>query len=513
MAAAENVGVVEETTALAVEEKLKLVKSLRRFDMVFFTVCAFVGLDTLGTVASNGPQGFTWLIVLAVTFVLPYALLMAEVGSAFTQEGGPYEWTKLAFGRLQAAIAAVLYWVTNPLWVGGSLAFIATDAWRANVFGIGTGTAGDYVFKLLFIWVSIGVAIASLRYGKWIPNLGAMLRIILLGFFTLTVIVYAIDHGVHGFAASELKPTGAVFLALVPLLLFNYVGFELQNGAAEEMDDPQRDVPIAVSRSAVMGVLLYAIPIFGIILVLPPKAITGIGGFIDAVSTVFSVYGGAAHTLLVLMTLCFVGTLLTSGAVWMIGSDRIQAVAAYDGGFPGFFGVFNRRLGTPVRVNMLSGIVSSIFMIVAVAAFKSGEDSTFVVVLDIAISTTLISYLWIFPAAVKLRHTHPHVPRPYRVPFGSAGLWIAGVLCTFWVALGSWVAVFPGTLEKLFGLSYDFHGTWGVSRGKFEALTLGTLGVILIVALIGYALGRPVRERHAEIALAGDLGPETATAT
>src|SRR6476659_10496625 len=129
----------ERTTAAALQERSKLVKSLRRFDMVFFTVCAFVGLDTLGTVASNGPQCFTWLILLAVVFVLPYALLMAEVGSAFTQEGGPYEWVKLAFGRLQGSISAVLYWVTNPLWVGGSLAFIATDAWSANIFHIGAG--------------------------------------------------------------------------------------------------------------------------------------------------------------------------------------------------------------------------------------------------------------------------------------------------------------------------------------------------------------------------------------
>src|SRR5881392_1174610 len=110
-----------DTTSFAQEEKSKLVKSLRRFDMVFFTVCAFVGLDTLGTVASNGPQGFFWLCLLAVIFVLPYALVMSEIGSAFTQEGGPYEWTKMAFGRLNGAIAAVLYWVTNPLWVGGSL--------------------------------------------------------------------------------------------------------------------------------------------------------------------------------------------------------------------------------------------------------------------------------------------------------------------------------------------------------------------------------------------------------
>jgi glutamate:GABA antiporter len=502
-----SIRAVEETTSLALEEKSKLVKSLRRFDMLFFTVCAFVGLDTLGLVASNGAQGFTWLVVLAVLFVLPYALLMAEVGSAFTQEGGPYEWTKLAFGRLQGAIAAVLYWVTNPLWVGGSLAFLATEAWSENLFDIRSGSAGDYFFKGLFIWFSIGVAIISLRRGKWIPNFGAFLRVVVVGFFTLTAIVYALDNGVSGFPV-ELQPTGAVFLALVPLLLFNYVGFELENSAAEEMENPQRDVPVAVVRSAIAGVLLYAIPILAIILVLPAEKVTGIGGFIDAVTETFSVYGDAQDFLLGVMTVCFVGTLLTSGAVWMIGSDRILAVSAYDGGFPGFFGRFNPRFGTPVRVNVLSGVVSTAFMVVAVAAFTGGTNSKFVVVLSIAISTTLLSYLWIFPSAVKLRHAYGHVHRPYRVPFGRVGIWIAGGLTTFWVVLGSWVAVFPGTLESLFGLGYDFEDEWGVSRATFEALTLGTLAVILVIALVGYALGRDVRARAVEVALETDAAAE-----
>ena len=176
------------------------------------------------------------------------------------------------------------------------------------------------------------------------------------------------------------------------------------------------------------------------------------------------------------MTLCFVVTLLTSGAVWMIGSDRILAVAAYDGAFPGFFGVFNRTFGTPVRVNTMSGIFATIFMVVAVASFHGGADAKFVVVLTIAISTTLISYLWIFPSALKLRYSHPHVRRPYSVPGGLRGMWIAAVLTTFWIALGSFVAVFPGTLEGLFGLDYDFKETWGVSHATYEALTLGTLG-------------------------------------
>jgi amino acid transporter len=498
---------VEQTTALALEEKSKLIKSLRRFDMWFFTVCAFVGLDTLGTVASNGPEGFVWLLITALLFVAPYMLLMAEVGSAFTQEGGPYEWTKMAFGRLHGGIAAVLYWVTNPLWVGGSLAFTSLNAWSTNVFSIGSKSAGAYFFCFVFIWLSIGVAIISLRYGKWIPNAGAILRGVVLGFFSITMIIYGAKHGFSSFQG-HFSPTKAIFFGLVPVLLFNYVGFELQNGAAEEMENPQRDVPLSILRSGITGVLMYVVPVFCILLVLPLKQVTNIGGFIDAVTVAFhGVYGGAAHVLLILMTLSFVGALVTSGAVWMIGSDRIQAVAAYDGAFFPFFGVFNRKLGTPVRVNTMSGIVSTIFCFIAIAAFNGGTDSRFYVVLTIAISTTLISYLWIFPAALKLRYTHGHVFRPYRHPWGMAGIWASTILTTFWIALGSWEAVFPGTLEKLFNVSYDFKGTWGVTRGTFEALTLGTLAVMVAFALVGYWAGRSVRSQTVEVPLEAEGAP------
>src|SRR3954471_15579408 len=498
--------VAEQTTAMALQEKTKLIKSLRRFDMWFFTVCAFVGLDTLGTVASNGAQGFLWLLITAILFVAPYMLMTAEIGSAFTQEGGPYEWVKLAFGRMHGAVCAILYWITNPLWVGGSLAFIAHDAWSANISGIGDGTLGDYVFKIAFIWISIGVAIISLRYGKWIPNAGAILRGVVLGFFSLTVIIYGFKHGVAGFDWGHVTPTRAIFFGLVPILLFNYVGFELQNAAAEEMQDPQRDVPLSVLRSGITGVLMYVIPIFCILLVLPASKVTSIGGFIDAVTLTFhGVYGGAAHTLLIVMTLCFIAALVTSGAVWMIGSDRIQAVASYDGAWFKFFGVFNRKLGTPVRVNVMSGVASSVFCIAAITMLKhQSTANAFTVVLDIAISTTLLSYLWIFPAALKLRYTHPHVHRPYVHPWGMAGIWVSTILATFWIALGSFEAVFPDVLEKIFGVEYGFKDSWGVPRSTFEALTLGTLVVIVIVGIAGYVAGARTRAEGADVPMAVD---------
>ena len=294
---------VEQTTELALQEKAKLVKSMSRAWTWWGSPCArSSGWTRWARSPPTAPRAFTWLIVLAIVFVLPYALLMAEVGSAFTQEGGPYEWSKMAFGRLQGAIAAVLYWVTNPLWVGGSLAFIATEAWNDNIFKIHSGSAGDYLFKFLFIWLSIGVAIVSLKRGKWIPNVGAIMRIIVLGFFTLTTIIYAFSHGVDGFPVGDLKPTGAIFLALVPLLLFNYVGFELQNGAAEEMNDPQKDVPLPSCAAASSACCSTRSRSSRSCSSCRQEKVTGIGGFLDAVTETFTVYGGAQSFLLGVMT-------------------------------------------------------------------------------------------------------------------------------------------------------------------------------------------------------------------
>jgi amino acid transporter len=488
------------TTAEGLEEKSKLQRHFRRIDMLLFTVCALVGLDTLGQVSGFGASTFSWLVLLAVFFLFPYALIMAELGTTFTQEGGPYEWMKMAWGRAWGGVGSVLYWVTNPLWVGGSLAFIATAAWSTYIHSVGSGTVGDYAFKVVFIWISIIVAIMSLRRGKWIPNAGAVIRIGVLLFFSITVVIYAIEHRVHGYAAGKFNPFQlTAFLGLVPLLLFNYVGFELQNGAAEEMENPQKDVPGTVIQSGAISTLAYCIPVFGILAVLPANKITGISGFLKAVDTTFGVYGGAAHFLTQLMALGFIFALVTSGSVWMMGSDRIQAVAAYDGAFFPWFGRFNAKLGTPVRVNVLSGVVSTLFMIAAVNLSTGSNASTFTVVLYLATSTTLLSYLLIFPAALKLRYSHPNAERPYRVPGGMAGIWLFTALTTGWMVLGSWVAVFPGTLDELFGRTYSMQDSYGVTRLRFEVFTLGTLAVIVLIGIAGYIAGAGVRAQTIEI--------------
>ena len=119
--------------------------------------------------------------------------------------------------------------------------------------------------------------------------------------------------------------------------------------------------------------------------------------------------------------------------------------------------------------------------------------AVFGVVLTISISTFLVSYLLVIPAAVRLRRMYPGVARPFRVPVSDRGFTVLGTICFAWVLLGSWVAVFPGTLEAAFGIDYPFEDYWGVTQVEFEVFTLGTLAVLLVLDVVGYARGARVR--------------------
>src|SRR3954470_14177361 len=495
--------VIVETQA-ALDEKAKLKKHFGRFDMLFFLICTLVGVDTLGAVASNGPEGFTWMIFLALFFFVPYALLTAELGSAFTGEGGCYIWTRLAFGRFVAGINTVLYWLSNPVWMGGLLCITAVETW--NTFFGDLGSVGKYVFAFGFIWFGVVAAILSFGVGKWIPILGAWARIGLLGFFSLSVVIYALSNGLHMPGVGEFAPSYTLFIALVPVLFFNFVGFELPNAAGDEMKNPQRDVPFTVLRSAVASVLLYGIPILAILMVLPSSQITGLGGFIDAMKSVFTVYGGevtkdgavltgAGKVLGDLMAAGFILVLLSSGTTWLMGSDRTQAVAGYDGAGPRSLGYFSKRFGTPIVVNFLSGIMSTVVMVLAFGFAGGNDEKYFNAVLNVVLLFTTISYIVIFPTLIKLRYSHPHVPRPYRVPFGMTGVWICGVLTTFWALLASVVGLFPGLGDG--SLLNDSALPEGFSRGTFELVVFIPLIVTVAIGVLFYWLGRDTRRQIA----------------
>jgi amino acid transporter len=495
-------------TVAASTESQKLQRHFGRFDILFFLICTIVGVDTIATVAQGGGQAFTWMMVFAVLFFIPQALLFSELGAAFPQEGGPYLWTRLAFGHLAGAVNNFLYWITNPVWIGGSLTISCIGA--VEVFfnhGRNLPTPVWYIVALAFVWLSIVAAIMSFSSGKWLPTAGAFARFLLLGLFTISVIIYAVQHGAHGLGASGYKPSAGGFVLLVGVLLFNYVGFELPSSAGQEMINPQRDVPFAIARSTVGSILLYALPVIGILVVLPSKAITNFSGFISAIQTVFTVYGGHVTAAgpaslrgagLILGDACailFILCLLTSGATWIMGSDRALAVSCYDGSGPRSLGVINARYGTPVRVNIFSGIVATIVVILAQQITSGDAAKYFNAVLGVTISTTLISYLLIYPALWKLRRSQPDTPRPFKMPAYRTLTVILMVL----VAIATVQLIAPGLGDSWFGT--DFIPESWTHAERFTYLWTELIPVLIFVAVgvLFWWMGRRTRAEVAEI--------------
>ncbi len=504
----------DTTTSAALEEKKKLQKSFKLTDMIFYTVATLLGLDTLGAVSSQGGQVLPWLIISAITFLVPYALLVSELGTTFPQEGGPYEWCKMAGGRFYAAVASMLYWISNPLWLGGTLSVTAIAAIKSLWFNnpkllFGGTKASDAIIELiialLFIWGTVYFAILSLRVGKWLCIFGSYVKLTLLAVFVVLALAFFFGGHATGkhLSVADVLPSGdwgLILSAILPVLIFNWVGFEVQNGATEEMHDPQRDIPRSLLVSGTIAVIAYIIPITIILFTLSKDQLSNASGFVQAFQVVSRALPGSLGTVLGwLIALGVIISLASSGGSWVIGADRSYAIAALDRAAPSILGRFSGRYGTPIAVNIFSGIAGTIAMGVAILinAFGSGGiTALFSIVLGFAIVTTTLSYLFIFPAFLILRYKYPDVERPYRAPGGMVGAWIITILTFGYAAIASYYILVP---------TDSAVNSVGVSRFTYETTEFGALVVILLLTVVFYVWGHREKRNKDVVAPASEI--------
>ena len=135
-----------------------------------------------------------------------------------------------------------MYWVDNPIWLAGTLSVTAMATF--STFFVNLSLTWERVSGLIFVSASIASVIMALKFGKWVATIGALVRVVLMAFFTLTVFIYAGEHGLHGFGGGAFKPTWVIFLAAAPILIFDLEGFELPSAAAEELKNPRPGRPL-----------------------------------------------------------------------------------------------------------------------------------------------------------------------------------------------------------------------------------------------------------------------------
>jgi glutamate:GABA antiporter len=479
-------------------ERAKLRRELTRLDTVFFLISAMVVVDTIGAIAVGGGRAFTWLVVLFVSFFIPSALASAELGAAIPDEGGAYVWVRMAFGRFAGALTSLLYWAGTPMWLGGSVAVVAMSVYGR--FFSELSQPGLYLFGTVFIGLATLGAVLPLRWGKWLPTSGAVGQIGLLAFFTLSVVLYGTRHGVHGIAAGDLTPTAATFIAVVPVLLYSFTGVELPSTAGEELRDPRRDIPMAIASAGVGQALMYGVPILAVLIVLPAEQVTSLHGLIDAMKTVFTVYGGsvaadgsvaltgAGQLLGWSSALVFIWVLAASGSAWIMGAGRAQAAACLDGAGPRVLGRISPRTGVPVVMGLVSGAVSLAAMVASLWVTRGDGQQYFSAALTVSIALIVLAYLLIYPAFLALRLRRPDLERPFLAPGGRPVAWLIAILATGWSLLATACLLWPGlgTGDPEAALPAGFEG----QRLRFELLVLVPLAVVVVACTVFQVVGR-----------------------
>ena len=405
---------------------------LGRFDLVLFTVCAILTIDTLASSAAMGYAWFSWWVITMVVFFIPYGLITAELGAAWPGEGGVYVWVREAFGPKWGSFVAWMYWINNAYWI-------------PSVYLIFAGTFEQMFLKkqspwqeagiaIALTWVTVAIGVVRLEISKWVPNLGAVVKALIffaLGVFGLSAIFKG-RPSANAFSAGGLLPKWNDSIAYLPALLYSTFGFELMSSAGGEMRHPKRDVPVVILWSGALIAVLYSFAIGGILFAVPTGKLSIVTGTWDALAVLGRQWGRAGDTVVFLLGLGFLYACVANVVTWSLGANRVAAVAAEEGVLPAALGRLHPRFRTPAFAFVVMGLVST-GLLAGGALLSNDQSNIFFMTFRLTSLCLLLCYLLVFPAFLFLRKRRPEQPRPYVAPGGPLGAALAAWVCTLYI--------------------------------------------------------------------------------
>jgi glutamate:GABA antiporter len=416
---------------------------LGRADLILFSVCAILTIDTLASAASMGVSWFTWWAITMALFFVPYGLMTAELGAAWPAEGGLYVWVREAMGPRWGSLAAWFYWINMTYWTA-SVYMVFAGTFQSIFLGRGLppalreGAGATWLqagIAILLTWLTVAVGIVRLDVSKWLPSLGGVVKVAIflgLGGLGLASLLRGRPPA-NPFTAAELVPRWGDSMRFLPVLVYNALGFELMSSAGEEMRDPQRDVPRVILVSGLVIAAVYTLGALGILLAVPLGELSIVTGTWDALQVLGRQWGAAGGRLVLLLGIGFLYACVANVVTWSLGVNRVAAAAASEGAMPRGLGRLHRRFQTPYVAFVVMGAIATL-LLVGNAALSRRADNVFWMIFKLSGVCFLVSYLMVFPAFVILRRRRADRARPYRMPGGAAAAWTAAAFCWAFIA-------------------------------------------------------------------------------
>ncbi len=342
------------------------------------SLAAYRGLSLVG-----------WTISAAGSIML--ALVFARLARHLPATGGPYAYTRAAFGDLAGFLVAWGYW----------LSIVATLAALAVAFvgyldpfvpGLVRAPAAAGALAIATIWVLIGVNVAGVALAGQVQVVTTALKMLPLALVGVGGLFF-FDQSAFTMPVNETPVAGQVISA-VTLTLWAFLGLECATIPAGSVRDPERTIPRATIAGTLIAAVVYILSTIGVMSLVPPAALaTSTAPFADAARRLLGDTAAAAVAIGAAIS-CF-------GALngWALAAGQIPLAAADDGLFPAAFGRLSPR-ATPARGMIVAGMLSSVLVAMN---YSRGLVELFTFVILLATLSTLIPYafcalaVWLMP--------------------------------------------------------------------------------------------------------------------
>ncbi|MFK8021358.1 MAG: APC family permease [Pseudomonadales bacterium] len=417
-------------------------KTLRQRDLVLFTVSAILLLDTLAAGASVGASSIFWWVFLGIVFFIPFAMICAELGCTYPEQGGIYAWIRDAYGGRWASRATWCYWVNTAVWMPAI--YILFAGIFKQMFYPEMSLMWQIAIGVALSWVAVWVNVLTLDVGKWVPNLGAVLKVVVFLVVIFGAVSYTQTHGMaNPLNLESLTPSWNEGLQYIPVIIYGMLGFELISSSSEEMKNPARDVPRAVFLSGLIIILLYLFGTMAILAAIPVGDINLVEGLVD---TLRLFYGGSeiGQWFVIALGVATMFTFFSNAVTWSLGCNRSAAEAAMEGELPAVFAMHHKTRGTPVGAAVLMGVVSTVT--ICLYGFLSGSnEDLFWSLFAFSAVIFLLPYQGMLLAYIKLRVIDTERHRPYRVPGGLLTAKLCATVCMFILGVSTFLFMYtPG---------------------------------------------------------------------
>lgn len=373
-------------------------------------------------------QYIEWALVawvLGGVLALLGSLVVAELGAMLPRAGGNYVFLKEGFGPLWGFLWGwVDFWILRT----GSIAALATIFTESLHEILKSGvSAGDLLEPWEQKWVTVGVIAflvginaLGVRWGGLVQNVTTGLKVASL--VVIAVLPFAMGQAHLNYLAQPGRPpeSGNVlvgFGAAVLGVLWAYHGWMLLTPLAEELRDPQRNIPRAMFIGVGLVIAVYLCANLAYAVVLPLETMADKDQVkVVAVSFARAVFRGegamdlAGNAVSAAIMVSVFGAL---NANILIG-PRTYFALGRDGLFPKSLGEVHPRFRTPVYALLLQGAWAIGLVLGSEVIQKSKDESPFDTLTNYVMFGAIIFETMVIASIFRFRRLHPDWPRPYR---------------------------------------------------------------------------------------------------